>query len=347
MPDTATNNPPGVSYVMPVLNDVTHVAAAVESLLNQDYSGSFDVTIALAPSIDGTEQLVKELAQRDPRITIVPNPEGSTPAGLNLAIAASAYPIVVRVDAHSVLPPDYTRVAVETLRETGAENVGGIMDAKGTTPFERAVARAYGSPVGLGGTKLHVGGQPGPAETVYLGVFQREALERVGLFDEDIKRGQDWELNQRLRAHGGTVWFTPRLRVIYRPRANLYRLARQFFSTGAWRGELTKRFPSNASLRYLAPPLMVLSVVFGILLGIAGIIPAVFGATPWLLWGFALPVLYLVGVIVATCVWGRGDGIVTLGWFPLVVTCIHFSWGIGFLLEFFSLTRSITSHTGR
>jgi succinoglycan biosynthesis protein ExoA len=345
MPDP--NTLPGVSYVMPVLNEVTHVRAAVDSLLGQDYTGPFEVTIALGPSMDGTTELVEELAAVDPRVRVVDNEIGSTPAGLNLAIRESQYPVVIRVDAHSVLPPDYARVAVETILETGADNVGGLMDAQGTTDFERAVARAYGSRVGLGGTKLHVGGEAGPAETVYLGVFQRDRLLAVGLFDEDIKRGQDWELNRRLRAAGGTVWFTPRLKVTYRPRPNLYRLARQFFSTGIWRGELARRFPASNGVRYFAPPVMVLGVVLGTLLGIGGIVQAVLGASPWLLWGFAIPVLYIVIVVVSAALWGRRDGLRPFLWFLVVLPCIHFSWGIGFILGYLSLTRNITAHIGR
>ncbi|GAA2061036.1 MULTISPECIES: glycosyltransferase family 2 protein [Leifsonia] len=347
MPDDIVNTLPGVSYVMPVLNEVTHVRAAVDSLLAQDYAGPFEVTIALGPSMDGTTQLVEELAAVDDRIRVVDNVVGSTPAGLNLAIRESQYPIVIRVDAHSVLPPDYARVAVETILETGADNVGGLMDAQGTTDFERAVARAYGSRVGLGGTKLHVGGEAGPAETVYLGVFRRDRLIEVGLFDEEIKRGQDWELNRRLRTTGGTVWFTPRLKVTYRPRPNLYRLARQFFSTGIWRGELARRFPASNGLRYFAPPVMVLGVGIGTLLGLAGIVQAALGAAPWLLWGFAVPALYVVIVVVSALLWGRRDGFRPFLWFLVVLPCIHFSWGIGFILGYLSLTRNITSHTGR
>ncbi|MBB2965977.1 glycosyltransferase family 2 protein [Leifsonia aquatica] len=347
MPDDTPNTLPGVSYVMPVLNEATHVRAAVDSLLDQDYAGPIEVTVALGPSIDGTTELVAELAAVDGRIRIVDNVVGSTPAGLNLAIRESRYPIVVRVDAHSVLPADYTRIAVETILETGADNVGGLMDAQGTTDFERAVARAYGSRVGLGGTKLHVGGDAGPAETVYLGVFRRDRLLEVGLFDEEIKRGQDWELNRRIRAAGGTVWFTPRLTVTYRPRPNLYRLGRQFFSTGIWRGELARRYPASNGLRYFAPPVMVLGVALGTLLGIAGIVQAVLGAAPWLLWGFAAPAFYVLIDVVSALLWGRRDGFRPFLWFLVVLPCIHFCWGIGFVLGYLSLTRNITAHTGR
>lgn len=330
----------GVSYVMPVLNDVTHVEAAVESLLSQDFDGPVDVAIAVGPSIDGTTDLVQAMARRDPRITVIDNPVGSTPAGLNIAIAATRHPIVVRVDAHSVLPPEYTRIAVETILRTGAANVGGIMDAKGTTPFEGAVAVAYGSRVGLGGTPHHVGGAEGPADTVYLGVFRREPLEAVGMFDERIKRGQDWELNKRLRDAGETVWFTPDLRVTYRPRPNLNRLARQFLFTGLWRGELSRAFPSWRSLRYFVPPAMVLAVGLGLVLGVVGLFLG--EAAPWpLRVAWLPPALYALFVLLAALTVAGARGIERL-WLLVVLPTIHVCWGVGFLLGYASLARGIS-----
>jgi glycosyltransferase involved in cell wall biosynthesis len=339
---------PGVSYVMPVLNDVTHVAAAVQSLLEQDYEGDFDVVVAVGPSIDGTNELVEEMGRADRRITVVENPAGSTPSGLNIAIRASRHPIVVRVDAHSVLPRDYARIAVATIERTGADNVGGIMDARGTTPFQKAVARAYGSRVGLGGTPHHVGGTEGPADTVYLGVFRRSALERVGLFDERIKRGQDWELNERIRSSGGMVWFTPELRVTYRPRPSLSRLGRQFFSTGLWRGELSRLIAGSRNLRYFAPPVLVVGVALGVLLGLAGLVSTVWGdGVPLLLLGWLAPIGYLLIVLVAAIVVARRDGVGTFAWFLVVLPCIHFCWGIGFVLGYLSLASNIAEQTYR
>lgn len=339
---------PGVSYVMPVLNEVTEVRAAVASLLDQDYSGVFEVILALGPSIDGTNELVAEMSAADPRIRAIDNPVGSTPAGLNVAIRASVHPVVVRVDAHSVLPPDYTRIAVRTLLESGADNVGGIMRAEGRSPFERAVALAYGSRVGLGGTPHHVGGTAGPAETAYLGVFRRDRLFEVGLFDEGIKRGQDWELNRRLRQTGGTVWFTPELVVTYRPRPSLRRLVRQFVATGLWRGELARRFPANNGLRYFVPPAMVAAMAVGILAGIVGIIGAALGSpVAWALLGFAVPAVYLLFVIVGSVAVARRSGVATFLWLLVVLPCIHVGWGLGFIIGFLTRTSELTTHTGR
>jgi len=338
---------PGVSYVMPVLNDVRHVRAAVDSLLAQDYAGASEITIAVGPSIDGTNELVHELQATDPRIHVLDNRIGSTPAGLNLAISASTHPIVIRVDAHSELPTDYARLAVETMLRTGAQNVGGIMDARGRTSFETAVARAYGSRVGLGGTPHHVGGRAGPADTVYLGVFDREMLVRVGMFDERIKRGQDWELNRRIKQAGGLVWFAPELRVVYRPRASITALARQFFSTGLWRGELSRSFPTRGTLRYFAPPVLVVGVTLGTLLGVGGLIQLIGGAAPWLLIGFAAPIAYALIVVLSSIVVTGRDGLRTSLWMLVVLPCIHFCWGTGFVLGYFSLAKSISALRNR
>lgn len=338
---------PGVSYVMPVLNDVTHVRAAVDSLLQQDYHGPFEVTLALGPSIDGSTELLEEMAAVDSRIRVVPNEIGSTPAGLNAAIRASQYPVVIRVDAHSVLPSEYARIAVETLERTGADNVGGIMDAQGIDPFQKAVARAYGTRVGLGGTPLHVGGKEGEAETVYLGCFRKVSIIKVGLFDEGIKRGQDWELNRRLREAGGSVWFTPRLRVLYRPRPSFSRLARQMLSTGLWRGELARRFPAANGIRYFVPPAMVVGVTLGFLLTLGGLVQLLLATTPWLLLGFVIPAGYLLVVVAATIGVTKPDGFRAALWFLVVLPCIHFCWGVGFILGYLKLTNNITAHTGR
>ncbi len=127
----------------------------------------------------------------------------------------------------------------------------------GGRPFQRAVARAYNSPVGLGGGAYHGGAEEGEAESAYLGVLRRAVLDEVGLFDETIRRGEDWELNLRIRRAGYRVWFDPSLSVTYWPRESWTRLIRQFSATGRWRGELVRRYGRGNSLRFFAPPALV------------------------------------------------------------------------------------------
>lgn len=214
---------PAVSVIMPVLNEERHLRNSVRHILEQEYDGEMEVVIALGPSTDRTDEIAAELVTETAdsaraRVQTVPNPTGRTPAALNAAIKASKHPVVVRVDGHGMLSPNYIATAVRLLEETGAQNVGGIMHAEGENDWERAVAAAMTSKIGVGNAAFHTGGEAGPAETVYLGVFRRAALEQQGGYNEEFIRAQDWELNFRIREAGGQIWFSPELRVQYRPR---------------------------------------------------------------------------------------------------------------------------------
>src|SRR3954452_11791124 len=324
---------PDVSAVLTVLDEEKNVRAAVEALLGQDYPAGVEGVVALGPSRDRTDEIVKSLSADDPRVTWVDNPSGRTPEGLNRAIARTSNAIVARVDGHSKVPKDYLRIAVETMLRTGADNVGGVMSAEGTTPFEHAVARAMTSKFGVGNAPFHVGGEEGPADSVYLGVFRRAAIDRVGGYDERFTRAQDWEMNYRLRQTGGLVWFNPQLRVAYRPRANVRALARQYFHYGRWRCQVMREHPGSVNLRYLAPPLALTAIAAGTVLGLLGL--------RWhpLLWGWAVPALYVVGVLAASVLTSGGLPARARGCIGLVYPTMHLTWGAGFLSSLMSYTR--------
>jgi succinoglycan biosynthesis protein ExoA len=321
-PAEALDPATGVSVVVCVLNEERHVADAVQQALAQDYPGPLELVIALGPSRDRTNAIVADLAAGDPRIRTVrnPDPRGATPAGLNAAVAESRYPVIVRIDGHALLPPHYVRTAVETMRRTGADNVGGIMAAEGVTPFEKAVARAMTSRLGVGNASFHTGGEEGPADTVYLGVFRRAAIARVGGYDETFLRAQDWEMNLRIRRTGGLVWFQPALRVSYRPRSRVRDLGRQYFHYGRWRRVVMRRHEGTVTPRYLAPPLALVGVAAGTALALLGVRPAA-----------VLPGGYLAAVLAGSLVEARGLGLAAALRLPVALVTMHLSWGAGFL----------------
>jgi glycosyltransferase involved in cell wall biosynthesis len=293
------------------------------------------VVLALGPSTDRTNEVAARICAADSRVSSVPNPTGRTPEGLNAALAATTQEIVVRVDAHSELSDGYIRLAVETLQRTGADNVGGIMGARGVTKFEKAVAAAMTSPLGVGSASFHTGGNEGPAETVYLGVFKRSALERVGGYDPAFTRAQDWEMNYRIRTTGGTVWFNPDLFVTYRPRPNVFKLAKQYFEYGSWRHEVMRRHPetrrTKSALRYFAPPLAVALIVIGKILGTIGfVLNNFYGQDSALIWGYSLPIGYLALTLVSSLTLVKRARAGAL-WLPIVLITMQMSWGIGFL----------------
>jgi succinoglycan biosynthesis protein ExoA len=319
---------PGVSVVMPVLNEERHLEAAIRRVLDQDYPGELEVIIAVGPSSDRTPEIAAVLSAVDPRIRVVDNPAARTPAALNLGIAASQHEIIVRVDGHGELTDGYIRRAVELLEETGAANVGGVMDAQGTTPFEEAVATAYTTRLGLGGSAFHLAeSSAAEAETVFLGVFRKDALIAVGGFDESMHRAQDWELNYRLRTSGHRIWFSPELRVTYRPRSTLRALMKQMYETGTWRREVVRRYPETATARYLAPPLTLLGVLTGSAAGLLGVVVD----SRLLRVGFLAPAGYLALIIGGSLVAARPMSASARLRLPLVLAATHLAWGAGFL----------------
>ena len=309
---------PDLSVILPVLNEANHLAAAVKAILAQDYQGRFEVILAVGPSKDQTLEIANQLAKSDSRVVVVLNPTGRTAAGLNIALAKSNSPIIVRVDGHAEIPSNYLSIAVELLRETGAVNVGGLMGAVGKTRFEKSVARAMRSPLGVGAAKFHTGGGSGEVDTVYLGCFLREALIEIGGFDERFTRAQDWELNFRLRKRGGKIYFDPRLEVTYRPRPNLAALAKQYFEYGRWRRVVSRKHSGTINYRYLAPPLAltgtVLSLIAGATLSKSLFIPAIIYVGFTVIAGLAL-----------------GKGLLEKMIMPAVLFTMQMAWGAGFI----------------
>ncbi|CAB4770891.1 unannotated protein [freshwater metagenome] len=308
----------GVSVILPVLNEESYLNNAVSAILSQDYLGEIEVILAIGPSKDQTLAIARKLASEDSRVIIMDNPTGRTAMGLNLAISQSKFPIIVRVDGHTEIPRDYVSTAVEILTTTGAVNVGGMMGARGVTSFEKAVAGAMRSPLGVGASRFHTGGKAGPVDTVYLGVFLKSALVAVGGFDERFTRAQDWELNYRLRAAGGIVYFDPRLHVVYRPRPTLRALAKQYFEYGRWRRVVSRRHLGTVNLRYLAPPFALIGSVASLLLGLL-ISPA-----------FFLPAaVYLFFLTIASI--AIAQSLIEMLRLPAILLTMHMCWGAGFL----------------
>ena len=324
---------PWVTVVAVVRDEEPYLEAMVRSVLGQDYLHPPHLVLAVGPSKDRTREIADKLVVETGRVTVVENPTGSKPVGLNsgLALMPDGHSIFVRVDGHTVVEPTYIRRAVEALLSSGADGVGGQMLPVGDTPTQRAVARAMSHPAGLGVASFHTGGEPGPAETVYLGTFRREALERVGGYSPVYVRAQDWELCLRLRNSGSLLWFDPSLVVDYKPRRTLREVAKQFWRTGMWRREVIRNNPDTASLRYLAPPTVVVALGLSV---VATIVGTAAGLPTLAVAGLAPPVAYALGVCVASAHAAtrrpRLD-VTSAIRLPATIAVMHMAWGAGFL----------------
>lgn len=302
---------PSVSIVIAAAAAVEYLPSALRAVAEQDYEGPIEVILAAADT--ETARVARARG-----VTVIPNPKGTTPTGLNLATANSRGDVLVRVDAQSVIPKDYVSRVVDTLFATGADNVGGMQVPNGETFLERSIAAAMSSPFGAGDARYRIGGPAGPTDTVYLGAFRRSVFERLGGFDEAFHRHQDYELNQRIRASGGTVWLEPQLEVLYRPRRSLTALARQYFQYGRWKRYFARRHPGSLRARHWAPPALILILC-------ASLVGAIW--TPWALAPLALYALALLLIGLASLPRIGAPAFLM----PVALAVMHVSWGVGFV----------------
>lgn len=309
---------PGVSVILPILNEERDLSDCISAILQQKYDGKLEVILALGPSTDNTNQIARSLAQSDARIKLVENPTGKTATALNLAIAAATFEIICRIDGHAEISDSYIKTAVEIMDQTGAVNVGGLMNAAAAGGFQSVVARAMRSRIGVGASKFHTGGEAGAADTVYLGTFKKSAILQAGGFDEKYIRAQDWELNHRLRLNGGLIWFDPRLVVTYRPRDTFGKLAKQYFEYGRWRRAVSRKHQGTVNYRYLAPPIALVINLLSLILGL------------FLNTIFFVPVITYLSIIILSSLF-IGKGIYEKLTLPSVLITMHLSWGFGFI----------------
>jgi succinoglycan biosynthesis protein ExoA len=314
-----------VSVVIPARGAAGLIGDCLAAVLPQ-LRADDEVVVAAADA--ATADAVRALAVDEPRLRVVTNPDGTTPAALNRAIAAGDRPVVLRVDAQARLPEGYRDRTVALLAATGAAVVGGRQVARAGHGFAAAVAAAMNAPLGHGGAAYRSGAGAGPVDTVYLGVFRRDVLAAVGGYDERFRTNQDAELNERIRRAGGTVLLDPGLAVGYLPRGDVGALARQFRGYGRGRALTARRHPGSLRPRQLAAPVLVAGLAAAAGLAVVG---AVLGAGRWT----AVPLgLGAAGYGALLVIGALRAGPAARRRLPAVVVALatmHLAWGTGFL----------------
>ena len=195
---------------------------------------------ARAPSLQTFQQ------QHD-NLILLDNPGQIVPTGINAALKIARGSIIIRIDGHTAIAPDYIAQCVRALEQSKADNVGGRMDAVGSNAFARAVALATSSPFGIGGSRFHYSQKEEWVDSVYMGAWRRDAFEKYGLFDEELVRNQDDEFNYRMRKQGGKILLNPKIKSNYTVRCSAVKLFRQYYQYGFWKVRVFQKHPSQMS----------------------------------------------------------------------------------------------------
>jgi glycosyltransferase involved in cell wall biosynthesis len=316
---------PMVTVVMPIRNEAAFITRSLGSVLAQDYPPErLEVLVADGMSTDRTRSLVADLGRQHPKLRLIDNHGMIVPTGMNAALKHATGEIIVRVDGHTLIEPDYVRQCVKALSRTGADNVGGRMDAAAQGRVGEAVALATSSPFGVGGARFHYSDREEWVDTVYLGAWPREVFARIGIFDEEMVRNQDDELNYRLRAQGGRILLCPAIKSRYFNRSTLRSLWRQYFQYGYWKVRVLQKHPRQMRPRQFVPPLLVAALIAALLL-------AAFFSWGWLVLAF-IGSSYLAANLAASLLTASQTSLRHFPLLPAVFLALHLSYGAGFLL---------------
>lgn len=321
----ASPEPVSVSVIVPCRNESRHIEPFLASLAGQRTDGmTVEFLIADGMSDDGTRAVLERQTKADPRFRVIDNPEKFVSTGLNRAIQAALGGVIARMDVHTEYAPDYLAQCVRVLRETGAGNVGGPARTRPSGWLQTAISLGYHSPFSCGGARFHDPDYEGWVDTVTYGCWRKETLLQLGLFDEELVRNQDDELNLRLTRAGGKIWQSPAIQSWYHPRASLTALFQQYAQYGYWKVRVIQKHRLPASWRHLVPG----TFVFGLTLLTVAAPWSPVALAAWVLWLGSYLAANLLACLL-TCL--RGGRLKYLPVMPLVFAAFHFGYGYGFL----------------
>jgi glycosyltransferase involved in cell wall biosynthesis len=315
---------PFITVICPIRNEENHITRCLQSIMNQDYErGLMEVLVVDGMSDDNTRVLVREQKALDDRLVLLDNPSRIVPVAMNIGIKHARGEIIVRLDGHAMIAADYLGKCVFYLDKTGADCVGGPMESINHTYVGRGIALAMSFPFGVGRSRFRTSRYSGYVDTLAFGAYRREVFNRIGLFDEELVRCQDDELNYRLRKFGGRIYMNTEIRSQYFPRASLKKLWRQYFQYGFWKVRVMQKHTRMMQPRQFVPLAFICALLLSAMCALF--------FRPASLAGAGLLGLYVAANLCASLFLALKRGLQYLPLLPLGFSLLHFSYGLGSL----------------
>jgi len=316
---------PFITIITPVRNEGKFIEKYLQSIINQDYDeGSYEVLIIDGMSEDDSREIVARYQRNNHNIKLLQNPQKITPTALNIGITSARGDIIIRIDGHVIVEKDYLRQCIKYLNSTNADCVGGQIESVNDTVRGKAIALAMSSPFGVGNARFRTSGKEGFVDTLAFGAYRKQIFEELGLFDEELIRSQDDELNYRLRKAGKKIFFTPNIKAYYFPRSNLKALWSQYFQYGFWKVRVLQKHFSMMQPRQFVPPVFV-SVMGGSALG------GFFSKVAFQVFMFIAALYLMLSIIFSLKIAITKKKILYSPLLPVIFAILHISYGCGFI----------------
>ena len=315
-----------ISFILPIRNEVQSIEKTIQSIYSQTIDKDFEIIVADGMSTDGTREIIQELERENQKIHLIDNPEKIVSTAFNGALNESKGDIIIRVDGHCEIAPDYIQKCLECLEKINADCVGGSTEHVASGLVGKSIKLAQSSFFGVGGVSFRKNVEKGQyVDTLAFGAYKREVFDQLGGYDEELVRNQDDEFNFRLIKNGGKIWLDPLIKSTYTQRNSFMGLFKQYFQYGFYKVRVMQKRRGIASWRHLVPGLFV----FGILTSLS----------IFIIYGNNIPILLLCLPYLSFSLFSTILEFIksplnhfSIMMLPLTFYILHISYGSGFLL---------------
>lgn len=315
-----------VTVIIPVLNEEKYIENCIQSLISQTYPReNMEWLIVNGNSTDRTSEIVRTYAKNYP-IYLLNNEKRKTPISMNIGIRHARGHYIIRFDAHAYYPNNYIERCVYYLENSHADNVGGRVETRADSFVGKSIAKMLSSRFGVGNSCFRINNKSGYVDTVPFGAFRKEIFNKVGLFNENLLRSEDNELNARIRAAGGKIFLASDISSVYYCRDTIWGVLKVGLQNGNALFRTIKENPTAMNLRHFIPFTFLISLI---------VLPAssAFYSSAYLLFTMEI-VLYLILDIYFSFFKGKVKyGVITIWLYPL----FHIFYGMGSLLGLFGI----------
>tara|TARA_X000000950_G_scaffold288009_1_gene402792 strand:- start:739 stop:1728 length:990 start_codon:yes stop_codon:yes gene_type:complete len=306
-----------LSIIIPIYNEILYIPRSFESIILAGSEVESEFFFVDGQSNDGTYEWIKKAIKNIDNCRLILNDKKFVSHGFNIAFNDAKGEFVSRVDGHTIYPKSYFSDAIDIFRKNNADVVGGPANHIGIGWKGKVIANCMMHPFGVGNSKFRISNEEQYVDTVPFPIYKRKVLEKVGLYDEELIKNQDDELNYRCVENGFKIFMSPKLKTNYLVRENLIDLSKQYFLYGFYKPLVFKKVSYGARIYHFVPAIHFTLSIFSF---------AVFPYNKYSLYYFFNYFIFALIFSIKKNMRFKDSLYSTLTFFS-----IHYSYGIGFI----------------
>ena len=314
-----------ISFIIVAYNAAGSLGALLDDLRSQTIAcEQIQALLVDSASTDATRQIMLNFAKDAPfEVKVLDNPKRWLASGINVALRAATGDAIIRLDAHARIPRDFLENNLRALA-LGEDIVGGcVAGGQPNTDWENVLRTVDTSRFCGGAAPFRNGGEARYVDTLAYALYRREVYDKVGLYDERLRRTEDNDMHYRMRTAGYKFFFSPEIISYHAARSTMRGQLRQKWGNGYWIGRTMRIQPRCFAPRHLIPAAFVLALLVCLLLLPISALPMLLVLIPYFLCDLAFSVQGALSQ-------ERGK-LLALATLPFLFPAVHVVYGLGTL----------------